>query len=98
MTTEREGGMDWDVQVDLERRLAEGHPNAAQMLAEQRPDVTAPCPHCGRPVNEDVRNIGVERYMPRLLARCGGSGYAYTGLGCFERVAWDPDAGAWTPY
>jgi hypothetical protein len=43
---------------------------------------------------------------PRLLVTCGGSGYDYTGEGCFNEVAWDPDgrrwlrwdpqAGAWT--
>jgi len=70
--------------------------DVARLVAEQKPDPAAPCPHCGRPIIED-RNIVVRGYDPRLLARCGGSGLDYTGRGCFEEVAWDPDRRRWVP-
>ncbi len=68
-----------------------------RLVAEQQPNHNAPCPHCGKPVG-DSRNIFVEGSEPRLLAHCGGSGYDYSGKGCFAKVAWNPDERKWEPY
>jgi hypothetical protein len=56
-----------------------------------------PCPHCNRPVDGGGRVL-VEGFKPRLLAHCGGSGYEFTGRGCFAKIGWDPDQRAWVPY
>ena len=68
-----------------------------RLIEEQRPDFTLLCPHCHRPVDGGGRVL-VEGFNPRLLARCGGSGYESTGRGCFAKVAWDPDQRTWVPY
>ena len=68
-----------------------------RLVAEQQPDANAPCPHCGKPVNESA-NIFVEANETRLLAHCGGSGDKYSGQGCFATVAWNPDERTWEPY
>ena len=70
------------------------HLDLAQLIAEQQPDTTAPCPHCGQPVG-DSRNIRPMGIVPRLIVTCGGSGLAYTGHGCFNEVAWDSTARRW---
>ncbi|MFD8703752.1 hypothetical protein ACFV1W_14190 [Kitasatospora sp. NPDC059648] len=73
------------------------HTDVQRLLTEQQPDPAAPCPHCGKPVRED-KNVFVEHGVPRLIAHCGGSAFDNTGDGCFEKVAWSPDKGAWEPY
>jgi hypothetical protein len=35
---------------------------------------------------------------PRLLVHCGGSGFEYSGKGCFAMLAWDPEERKWEPY
>jgi len=67
------------------------------LVAEQKPDVSKPCPHCGKPVRYSI-NIFVEGNEPRLLVHCGGSGYEYSGEGCFATVAWNPEEQKWEPY
>ena len=68
------------------------HEDVARLYDEQKPDPTAPCPLCGEPVRED-KNISVEN--GKLIARCGGSGYDYSGGGCFAKVAWNPETTKW---
>lgn len=70
------------------------HLDLARLIAEQQPDTTAPCPHCGEPAG-DSGNVRVMGNVPILIATCGGSGFDYTGCGCFNEVAWDPDARKW---
>ena len=67
------------------------------LVAEQQPDTSATCPHCGKPVGGS-KNIFVEGNEPRLLVHCGGSGYEYSGNGCFATVAWNPDERNWEAY
>ena len=40
----------------------------------------------------------MEGNKPRLLVHCGGSGYEYSGNGCFATVAWNPDERKWEAY
>ncbi len=68
--------------------------DVTRLVQEQQPDTTAPCPHCGQPVGDEA-NIRVMGNEQRLLVTCGGSGLAYTGTGCFNEVAWDPEARRW---
>jgi hypothetical protein len=68
--------------------------DVVRLVAEQQPDTIRPCPHCKQPVG-DERNIRVQGNEPRLLVTCGGSGLDYTGKGCFNEVAWDPEARTW---
>lgn len=68
--------------------------DVTRLVEEQQPDTTRPCPHCGRPVG-DERNIRVQGNEPQLLVTCGGSGYDFTGQGCGNDVAWDPEARRW---
>ena len=68
-----------------------------QLVAEQQPDASKPCPNCGKPVRDD-KNIFMEGNEPRLLAHCGGSAYEYSGEGCFATVAWNPENQQWELY
>ena len=71
------------------------HEDVARLYEEQKPNPNAPCPRCGRPVRED-KNIFPEG--GRLTAHCGGSGYDYTGKGCFAKLVWNPETTGWDEY
>jgi hypothetical protein len=76
-------------QTELAVACFTGHPSrrgigflnssdVARLVEEQQPDANAPCPNCGRPVDDSV-NIFVEANVLRLFIHCGGSGSTRTG-------------------